>query len=114
MPHSRLILRPAGREGGEIVTFLQDEENSKLLGPFPAGDYVANMIVEAGAPQEKNIPISIKSKTTEELDVTFHADGEIRGCVTSSLKKEEKVIGMPDYLYRAVDKKVKIQSLKGC
>jgi hypothetical protein len=111
MPQPRLILHPVGRDGGEIVTFLQDEENSALLGPFPAGDYVANMVVEAGAPQEKNIPTSIKGKTTEELDFTFQADGEIRGCVTSSLQEEDKTVGMPDYLYRSVDKKVKIESL---
>lgn len=69
------------------------------------------MVVEAGTPQEKNIPITIKGKATEELGVTFQADGEIRGCVTSSLQEEDKALGMPDYLYRSIDKKVKIESL---
>lgn len=107
----RLILHPVGKTGGEIVSFLQNGEASTLLGPFPAGDYVANIVVEAGAPLEKNVPVSLGGKTTKELNFTFQADGEIRGCVTSSLQAEDKVVGMPDYLYRSADTQVKIQSL---
>ena len=35
----------------------------------------------------------------------------IRGCVTTSLKPEDKSVGMPDYRYQSVDRKVNIQSI---
>ncbi len=106
-----LILRPIGKKDAEIVTFLSEDDNGKVLGPFPSGDYIANMVTMAGKPRRKNIPVSIESNKTRELDFVFIPDGVIRGCVTTSLKPEDKTVGMPDYRYRSADKKIIIQSI---
>ena len=110
-PRPMLILRPIGKKDAETVTFLSDDDNGRLLGPFPSGDYLASMVIIAGKPEKKYVPVSIESNKTRELDFVFIPDGVIRGCVTTSLKPEEKSVGMPDYKYRSIDSKINIQSI---
>ncbi len=60
---------------------------------------------------KKYVQVSIERNKTRELDFAFTPDGVIRGCVTASLEPEDKHPGMPDYRYRSVDKKIKMQSI---
>ncbi len=106
-----LILRPSGSMGGETVTFLSDDDNGKILGPFPAGDYFAAMVTMAAKQREENVNVSIESNKTQELNFYFIPDGEIYGCLTAPIKPEDKFVGRPDYRYRTVDTKIDIQSI---
>ncbi len=106
-----LILRPIGKKHAETVIYLSANDNGRILGPFHSGDYSASIIAIAVKPREKYVPVSIESNKTRELDFVFIPDGVIRGCVTTSLKPEEKSAGMPDYKYRSVDSKINIQSI---
>lgn len=111
-PRPILVLIPNDEESIETITYLSDEDNGKILGPFPSGDYFATMIAMAAKPQKKYVAVTIKDKRTSEIHFVFTADGVIRGCVTASLKPEEKYIGRPDYTYRAVDENIHIQSIQ--
>jgi pimeloyl-ACP methyl ester carboxylesterase len=110
-PRRALILRPGGKKDGETVTFLDDDDNGKILGPFPAGDYLAAMVTMAAKSSKKNATVSIESNKTKELNFLFIPDGEIFGCLTSALEPEEKFVGRPDYRYRSIDTKINIQSI---
>ena len=110
-PSPTLILRPVGKKDADTVTFLSADDNGRILGPFPSGDYFANIVTMAGNPRERNVPVSIEIKKTRELNFVFTPDGMIQGCVTTSLKPEDKFGGMPDYRYRSADRKIKIESI---
>ena len=112
-PRPILVLVPNGKKNAETVTYLSHKDNGRILGPFPAGDYSAIMVAMAAKPQQKSV--SIESNKTKELNFVFLPDGEIYGCVTASLKPDEKFIGKPDYTYRSVDESIHIQyiELKG-
>ncbi len=110
-PMPKLILRPVDRGNTEAVAFLNDVENGGILGPFPPGDYSASMVTMAAAPTEINVPVSVESNRTKELDFTFTPDGVIRGCLTASLAPEDRFAGKPDYTYRAIDAQMDIESI---
>jgi pimeloyl-ACP methyl ester carboxylesterase len=108
-PRPILILRPTNNKDADIITYLSD--NDKITGPFPTGDYLASTVTMAGKTIRKYVPVSIESNKTEKIDFVFTPDGVIRGCVTMPLKVDDEVVGMPDYRYRSVDRKIKIQSI---
>ena len=110
-PNPTLILRPIEKTDTDMVIILSNDDNGKTLGPFPSGKYLANMVIMAGKPEQKYVPLSIESNRTKELNFDFIPDGVIRGCVSAPLKPEDKYIGMPDYKYRPEDKKIKIKSI---
>ena len=112
-PRPMLILTPTEKKGAETVTFLNDDDNGRILGPFPAGKYYASIVTTAtaGKPSKKYVPVSIESNETSELDFIFTPDGVIRGCVTISQKPEDKFVGMPDYIYRSDDRKINFESI---
>lgn len=105
------LLRPVGKKGADTVIYLNSDDNGRILGPFPSGDYIASMIITAGKSTNKYVPVSIDSNETNEVDFVFRPDGAIRGCVTASMKPEDKSVGMPDSVSRSVDKNIKIQSI---
>jgi hypothetical protein len=72
---------------------------------------MAAMAAMAAKTKNKYAPVSIESNKTKELDFVFKPDGEIRGCVTSALKPEDKFVGRPDIRYRSSDTKIHIQSI---
>lgn len=113
-PRPMLILSPTGKKGAETVTFLSDGDNGRTLGPYPPGEYYASLVTTAtaGKPSKKNVPVSIESNETSELDFVFTPDGVIRGCVTTPQKPEDKFIGMPDYMYRSKDRELNFESIK--
>ena len=114
-PGPTLILRPIGKKNAETVIYLNANDNGRILGPFPSGDYSASITAIAAQPGKKNVPVSIETNKARELDFVFTPDGVIRGCVTTSLKPEDKSVGMPDYRYRSADREIIIEaiSLKG-
>jgi hypothetical protein len=110
-PLNTLILRRGGEKDSETVTHLSEKDSGKVLGPFPPGAYAASIVTVGGRPTEKTVPVSIESNQTGEVTFVLVPDGEIRGCVTASLKPEDKHVGMPDYIYRSVDKGIHLQSV---
>ena len=110
-PKRALILRPSGKKKGETVTFLDDGDNGKILGPFPVGNYLASMVTMAARTTKQYVPVSIERHQTKELDFVFTPDGMIRGCVTAALNQEDEFVGRPDYRYRSIDTKIHIQSI---
>ena len=110
-PWPTLILRPVGKKHGETVIALSADDNGRILGPFPPGDYSASIVAAAVKPEKKDAPVSIENNTTKELDFVFTPDGEIAGYVTTALKPEDRPVGMPAEKYLPLDKKITIQSI---
>jgi hypothetical protein len=69
------------------------------------------LVTSAAKPEKNEVPVSIESNNTKDLDFVLMPDGVIRGCVTASLQAEDKSMGMPDYVYRSSDKGIKIKSI---
>jgi pimeloyl-ACP methyl ester carboxylesterase len=114
-PRPIFILSPVGKKDAGTVSYLSNNDNGKILGPFPSGDYLAAMAAMAAMPQKKYISVSLENNKTKELKFIFSPDGEIYGCVTTSLKPEDSFAGRPDYTYRAADEDIHVQfvQLKG-
>lgn len=110
-PMHTLILRPVDKKNAETVIFVNHEDSGKVLGPFPTGEYIASMVTMAAKPVRNEVPVSIESGQTKDLEFVIMPDGVIRGCVTAELKAEDKAIGMPDYRYRSSDEKIDIESV---
>ncbi len=110
-PSPTLILRRKGQKEEEIVVYLDAGDNGKILGPFPEGEYVANMITYAAKTEKKFVPVAIESNRTKELGFVFQPDGVIRGCVTAALEPEDKFMGRPKIRYRSIDTTINIQSI---
>lgn len=110
-PWPTLILHPVDKKDAETVITLSADDNGRILGPFPPGDYSANMIAMATRTGEKNIPVSIESSKTKELSFVFTPDGTISGYVTTALKAEDRPVGMPADRYLPADKKISIQTI---
>lgn len=110
-PRLSLILHRNGEKDDETVTFFNNGDNGKIIGPFPAGDYVASMVTMAAKTTKKYIPVSIESNKIKELKFLFKPDGVIHGCVAAALQPEDKFIGRPDNRYRSIDADIHIQSI---
>jgi pimeloyl-ACP methyl ester carboxylesterase len=105
------MLQPEFQEGKETVTHLYDDDNGKILGPFPAGEYKANLVTMAARTKKTSIPVSIENNQTKALNFRFIPDGVINGCVVAGLKQDDLFPGMPDYRYRQADTQIEIQSI---
>jgi pimeloyl-ACP methyl ester carboxylesterase len=110
-PDLALILHRIGKKDEEIVTFFNNSDKGKIIGPFPTGEYVASMVTMAAKTDKKYIPVSIESNKTKELNFVFKPDGVIRGCVSTALKPEDKFVGMPNHRYRSIDTEINIQTI---
>jgi pimeloyl-ACP methyl ester carboxylesterase len=110
-PWPSLILRPADKKDAETVITLRPDDNGRVLGPFPPGDYSASMTAMATRTGEKNVPLSIESSKTKKLSFVFTPDGTISGYVTTALKAEDRPVGMPADKYLPADKKIAIQTI---
>ena len=109
-PRPVFLLRPKGWTAADTVTHLSADGES-VLGPFPAGDYLASMATMAGRTTARFVPVSIESHETKTLDFVFVPDGEILGCLTAPLATQDRYVGQPDYRYRSADKAITIQSI---
>ncbi|MDP1992430.1 MAG: alpha/beta hydrolase [Syntrophales bacterium] len=110
-PWPSLLLRPIGKKHAETVISLSANDSGRILGPFPPGDYSASMIAIAANPGGKDVPVSIASNQTKDLNFVFTPDGTISGYVTTAMKPEDRPVGMPAERYLAADKKITIQSI---
>jgi len=90
-----LVLQPVGNTLAETIVYLNANDSGRILGPFPAGDYLASFgaITALG---EKYVPVTIENNETSELSYMLTPDNIISGYVTKALKPEECVAGMPD------------------
>jgi pimeloyl-ACP methyl ester carboxylesterase len=111
-PQNMFVLRPVGKKGAETVSYLSTYDNGKIQGPFPSGNYLANLLTPAGESIKKDIPVFVESNKIKDLDFVFRPDGEIRGCATTSRQPEDKSPGRPDIEYRSADEDIKIQSIQ--
>ena len=78
-PWPALVLRPMGKKHAETVIYLSANDNGRKLGPFPSGDYSVSIYAEAVKPRGGNIPVSIESNKTKEINFVFTPDGIISG-----------------------------------
>ncbi len=107
----KLILHSSDNKNQEIVSFLNTNNKNKIFGPFPPGDYFANVVITEGKTDKKNVRISIENNKTKEINFSFAPDGIVLGLITAPLKQEEQFAGMPDYQFRTVDNNINIQSI---
>jgi pimeloyl-ACP methyl ester carboxylesterase len=110
-PRPMLVLRPIDKMDAEIITSLSDDDKSRIIGPFPPGDYLASMVTMAAKTKKKYVRVSIESDMTKELDFVLLPDGVVRGSVTAPLKQEDQYVGRPYYSFRSADRKINIQSI---
>jgi pimeloyl-ACP methyl ester carboxylesterase len=110
-PWPNLILRSTGKKDAETVISLSSYDNGRILGPFPPGDYSASLTAVSAKTGEKNVPVSIESHETKELNFVFTPDGTISGYVTAAMKPEDRPVGMPADRYLPADKKITIQTI---
>ena len=111
-PWQALILRPADQPDAHTVTLLTAAENGGVLGPFPAGDYLADMAIAAGKTRRRRVPVTVAAGETTPLNFLVVPDGVIIGCVAAPLTPADRSIGMPDYRYRTVDRDIVIASIE--
>jgi pimeloyl-ACP methyl ester carboxylesterase len=113
-PRPILILSPKNKKNTEIVTYLSESDNGKSFGPFPVGEYLANLVTTAtaGKPDRHDIPLTIENTSTADLTVSFSADGVLGGCVTSRETRDYAEGGLPDYRYRGEERKIEVQSVR--
>jgi len=94
-PQPLLVLQPVGKKREETIVYLNAKDSGRILGPFPAGDYLASFgaLTALG---EKYLPVTIKNNETSELNYILRPDNIISGYVTTALKPENRTAGMPD------------------
>lgn len=110
-PWRALLLRPADQPDAYIVTLLAAGDGGGVLGPFPAGDYLAGMAVASGKTRRKTVPVTVAPDETAVLDFLVVPDGEIHGCVATPLSPEDMAMGMPDIRYRSADREIVISDI---
>ena len=94
-PRPTLVLQPVGNKQSETIVNLNADDNGRILGPFPAGDYLASLgaITAIG---ERYVPVTITNNATSELQYDLTPDNIISGYVATVLKPENRTAGMPD------------------
>jgi pimeloyl-ACP methyl ester carboxylesterase len=106
-----LLLRTKDDQKKETITTVYPSNNGNLLGPFPPGEYEASAFTVNGVPDKKNVSITLTAGETEPLTFKYTPDGLIIGHVTTAVKTEERVIGMPAKEFLPPDQKILLQSI---
>jgi pimeloyl-ACP methyl ester carboxylesterase len=93
-PDPTLILQPVGKKHAEMEIRLNANDNGRVLGPFPAGDYLASFgaLTAIG---KKNVPVTIENNETSELKYVLTPDYVICGTLISTLQSKDWSAGMP-------------------
>ena len=110
-PRPTFILLHADNKEAKTTTILNNDDNGRILGPFPPGDYIAGMVTAAAKTKKKYISVSVESGKIKELEFVFIPDGEIRGRMITPVNAKEIVVGMPEIRYRSADSDISIQSI---
>jgi len=93
-PSPTLILQPIGKKNAETVIELSANDNARILGPFPTGDYLATFgaLTAIG---KRFVSVTIENNETSELKYILTPDNIIYGSLTSALQSREWSAGMP-------------------
>jgi len=93
-PSPSLILQPVGKKNAETVTELSANDNDRILGPFPAGDYLVTFgaLTAIG---KRLVPVTIADNETSELKFILTPDNIIYGSLISALQSKDWSAGMP-------------------
>jgi len=93
-PQPALVLQPVGKKLAETIVNLNVRDSGRILGPFPAGNYLASFGALAAA-GETYVPVTIRNNATSELSYVLTPDNILSGYVTKALEPEDCVAGMP-------------------
>jgi len=93
-PEPTLILQPIGKKRAEMEIRLSANDNGRVLGPFPAGDYLATFgaLTAIG---KRYVPVTIENNETSELKYVLTPDNIIWGTLISVLQSKDWAAGMP-------------------
>ena len=93
-PEPTLILQPIGKKRAEMEIRLSANDNGRVLGPFPAGDYLATFgaLTAIG---KGYVPVTIENNETSELKYVLTPDNIIYGTLISALQSKDWAAGMP-------------------
>ena len=92
-PDPGLILQPIGKKGAEMAIRLSANDNGRILGPFPPGDYLAT--VGALTAIGHSLPVTIENNEARELKYVLTPDHVITGTIISDLQSKDWAAGMP-------------------
>lgn len=106
-PQPTLILQPVGKKHAETVINLRADDNGRILGPFPTGDYLA-FFGALSAFDRNPLPVTIDNNKTSELKFELSPDNTIYGSVTSALQSKDWAAGMP---YEDTTTAIKMESI---
>jgi pimeloyl-ACP methyl ester carboxylesterase len=93
-PEPILILQPIGKKRAEMEIRLSANDNGRILGPFPAGDYLATFGAFT-AIGKANVPVTIENNETRELKYELTPDNVIYGTLISAMQSKDWAAGMP-------------------
>lgn len=110
-PWPRLVLSTISKKQTDIEVALRPDDNGKVLGPFPYGNYIASIFAEGVKPIKNRLPVSVESNHTNELTFSLIPDGTLTAYVTTAIKPENKVVGMPGWEYRPQDNTIVVRSI---
>ncbi len=93
-PDPTLILQPVGKKRAEMEIRLSADDNGRVLGPFPAGDYLATFgaLTAIG---KRYVPVTIGNNETSELKFMLTPVHVIYGTLISALQSKDWAAGMP-------------------
>jgi pimeloyl-ACP methyl ester carboxylesterase len=110
-PQPKLILRSLGRPPKVTITALRPEDNGRVLGPFPGGDYTAWISADGVKTRKKGVPLTIESRSTKTLDFVFTPDGTISAYIITAIKPMNRVVGMPAWKVRPRNNDIAVESI---
>jgi pimeloyl-ACP methyl ester carboxylesterase len=94
-PAPTLVLHPVGKKhDADMEIRLNSDDDGKVIGPFPAGDYLAGFgsITAIG---KANVPVTIENNATAELEYVLKPTNVIYGTLISALQSKDWAAGMP-------------------
>ena len=95
-PQPTLVLQPIGKKRAETIVTLNAKDSGRILGPFPAGDYLASVGALTAKAGKKYVPVTIENDATSQLNYVLAHDNILSGHVATALKPEDRMAGMPD------------------
>ncbi|MDM8516810.1 alpha/beta hydrolase [Desulfobacterales bacterium HSG16] len=93
-PEPTLILQLIGKKHAEMEIKLRADDNGRILGPFPAGDYLTTFGAFT-AIGKGNVSVTIENQETCELKYVLTPDNVIYGTLISALQSKDWAAGMP-------------------
>jgi pimeloyl-ACP methyl ester carboxylesterase len=95
-PRPTLVLQPIGKNQTETAVSLNVNDNGRILGPFPAGDYLASFGALTAISGKRYVSVKIENNETSELQYVLTPDNIISGYISTDLKPKDRSAGMPN------------------